>query len=234
MRTLTQVGLSHLAIGLLAIVAIACQGEGNTADDTARRITDDELAMMVLALEDFGAEFADFEAGEENGFMTAKRRAEDSIDPENEAARLKRFGWEASYKEMYFNPATGERGSTLWFVANGVDLHETAEEAAGYFEDSRAEVEDDVGKVKEGIILDAAETFDADIADEAAGFHFHIVAEDNPRSQYWASGVIFRRGRLIASVSIFSFEERRLEDALRELAGSLNERIGSVLIGGTP
>ncbi len=234
MRTLTQVGLSHLAVGLLAVVAMACQGGGSTADDTARRITDDELAMMVLALEDFGAEFANFEAGEENGFMTAERRAEDSIDPENEAADLKRFGWEAGYEEMYFNPAAGESGSKLWFVASGVDLHETAEGAAGYFEDSRAEVEDDVGKTREGIILDAAETFDVVIADEAAGLHFHVIAEDDSGSQYWASGVIFRRGRLIASVSIFSFEEQRLEEALRELAGNLNERIGSVLTGDTP
>ncbi len=234
MRTLTRVGLSHLAAGLLVIVAMACQGGGSTTDDTARRITDDELAMMVLALEDFGAEFADFEAGEENGFVTAEQRAEDSIDPENEAADLKRVGWEAGYEETYFDPAAGESGSTLWFVSSSVDLLETAEGAAGYFEDSRAEAEDDVGKAREGIILDAAETFDADIADEAAGVHFHVIAEDDAGSLYWASAVIFRRGRLIASVSIFSFEEQRPEDALRELAENLNERIVSVLTGDTP
>jgi hypothetical protein len=235
MRILTRLGLAPLLGILLGIVAVACQGgNGLTAQDSARAISDDELAVMVLPLGDFGAEFASFEAGEENGFMTAERRADNSIDPQNETADLKEFGWQAGYEELYFDSAASGGGSTLWFVSSGVDLFETAQGAAGYFEDSRAEVENDVVETKEGMLLDAAEIFDADIADEAEGVHFHVAAQDNPGSQYWASAVVFRRGRLIASVGIFSFDEKRAQDTLRQLAGNLNERISRVLTSNTP
>jgi hypothetical protein len=234
MGTLTAVGVSVVAAGVLAIVAVACPGGGSTRDDTARRIADDELAIMVLRPADFGAEFAEFKAGDESGFMTAEGNAEDSIDPQDEALDLERFGWEAGYQVLYFNPELDAGRSSVWFIASGVDLFDTAKNAAGYFKDSWDEAEDVVGKTRDGIILDEAEILDADVADEAAFVQFHVSAEDDPRSHYWASALTFRRGRLLAEVGIYGFEQQSLEDTLTDLARMLDERIGSVVTGDTP
>ncbi len=235
MRTLTHVGVSVVTAGLLAIVAVACRGDdGSTMDDTTRAISDDELAMMVLALEDFGPEFASFEASEQNGLLTAEQRAENSIDSENEAANLERFGWVSGYQDIYFNPQAGQDESEVWFVQSGVDVFESAEGAADYFGESWSQLEDDVGKSKDGNILDKAEALAADLANEATSFRFRVSSEEDPRSQYWANGLAFRRGRLVAAVGIYRFEEQRLEDTLTDLARMLDERIGSVLTGDTP
>ena len=233
MRRRTQVTLLATTAGLLSIVGLACKG-GGTADHAAREIARDDIAMMALAAADFGAEYASFEAGEENGFATAEQRAENSIDPENEAADLKRFGWEAGYEEMYYNRAAGGADSGVWIVGSGTNLFGTVDGAAGYFDESVTEVKEDVGKTKEGIILDAAEQFGVQLADEAAGVHFHVVSQDDPASQYWATAVVFRRGRFIASVSIFSFDELNLEDVLKGLAGKLDEQIVSVIDSDRP
>jgi hypothetical protein len=233
MRTLVRISLSGLTAGLLATLAVACQDGGGAGDDTSRAISGNELANMVLDLEDFGSEFANFEADEENGFVTAARAAEDSIDPEGEALDLERYGWESGYQVLYFNPEPGTEGSSVWFVASGVDLFDTSENAAGYFQDSRDETKDIVGKTRDGIILDKVEVRDANVADEAVYVQFHVSAEDDPRSHYWASAVTFRRGRLSAEVGIYGFEQQTLEDILTDLARALDKRIGSVLADGT-
>lgn len=232
MRTLTRLGLLASVTGVLGIVALAC--DGTTADDTPRAISDDELAMMVLTLEDFGSEFANFKPSEQNGLMTAELRAENSIDPEAEAANLEGFGWVSGYQDIYFNPQAGKEEAEVWFVHSGVDVFENAKGAADYFEESWAQLEDDVGTTKDGGILDKAETLAVDLADEATSFRFHIRLEEDPSSQYWASGLAFRRGHLVAAVGIYDFEEQRLEDTLLDLARKLDERIGSVLADDTP
>ena len=217
--------------GLLSIAAVACKGGGGKP---AFEVSRGDLPNMTLAAADFGAEYAGFEAGDENGFKTAEQRAQNSIDPAGEATDLERFGWEVGYEEIFNNPTAVAAGSGVWFVSSGAELFRTADGASGYFADSAAEAKEDVGKSREGIVLDAVEEFEVDLADEAAGGHFHVVSQDDPDSQYWATGISFRRGRLIAQVSMFFLEEQRPEDTLKDLAEMLDDRVLSVIEGGEP
>lgn len=235
MRILTRQHLLVLAAACLAVVILACQGgcDTNLVDDTAREIFEDELALMVLTLEDFGADFADLQAVEDSGFLTLDQAAEDDFDPEDERADLERFGWASGYQEFYVDPQAAEEGSGVFFVGSSVDLFETVEGAAGYFEDSSAEVLDQAGKTSNGTTAEEILTFDADIADEATGTLARFRSEDQEGSEihFWASALVFRHGRLLGTVGIYSLEEQWFQEELRSLARQLDQNVGNILAG---
>jgi hypothetical protein len=212
----------------LTLAGAACSTGG---DDTGGVVSDRELSMMALDALDFGGEFRDFTPGDDNGFETLEVRAADQIDPQRETALLQDSGWEATYTEEYQAPDDQLSDSTYWLVATTVDRFETVEGAQEYFDESVRiiEEEEDVGKVTDGLVFERARLFDAEIGDQATGFTFHIVSETDPQSGYWATALAFRRGRLIASVGMYSFEEQAAGDSVRQLGQQLNERIGEVL-----
>lgn len=222
-----------LATALLAIATLGCQGGGDDkpADDTARQISDDELAGMALALTDFGADYADFQANGDNGPRTLDEIAEDDFDPEDERADLERLGWASGYQEFYISPQDAEEEPSAFFVGSSLDLFEAAEGAADYLEDSRAELTTQVGKSSNGATLEETREFDADVADEAAGavFRGNIETEQVSSTSFWMTAVMFRHGRLVAVVGMYSSEEPQLEDTVRDLALRFDQKIDSAL-----
>jgi hypothetical protein len=222
------------AIALLAIATLGCQGGGDdkATDDTARQISDDELAGMALSLTDFGAEYADFVANGDNGPRTIDEIAEDDFDPEDERADMERAGWSSGYQEFYISPPDAEEESSVFFVGSSIDLFETAEGAADYLDDSRAELTTQIGKKGDnGFTLQNTREFDADVADEAAGavFEGSIETEQISSTSYWLTAVMFRHGRLVAVVGMYSSEEPQLEDTVRALALQFDQKIESAL-----
>jgi hypothetical protein len=222
-----------LAVALLAIVTLGCQGGGSNgpADDTARPISDDELAGMVLGLSEFGADYASFHANGDNGPRTLDDIAEDGFDPEDERADLERFKWASGYQEFYISPQDAEEESSVFFVGSSIDLFDTAEGAADYLEDSRSEPTTQVGKGNNGFALLDYQEFDADIADGAAAavFHGSIETEQISSMSFWMSAIMFRHGRLVAVVGMYSLEEPQLEDTVKDLALRFDQNIASAL-----
>ena len=218
-----------LLFGICLAMVSACGG--GEADPTAREISDDELALMVLALEDFGSEFGDFQAWEGNGLLTLDQAAEDDFDPADERADLERFGWASGYQEFYSNPQGTERRADVFFLGSSVNLFNTAEGAAGYFEDSRAESLDQPGRTSKGITAEQIQYSNADVADEAAGVvgSFRVEGQEGSEVRFWVSGVSFRRGRLVGSVAVYSVEEQHFQDRLKNLAHELERQISSIL-----
>jgi len=225
-----------LAIALLAIVALGCQGGGDDtpADDTARQISDSELTGMALALLEFGADYAHFEPDGDNGVRTLDQIAEDDFDPQGERADLERLGWESAYQEFYISPQDADEESSVFFVGSSVNVFGTAEGAAGYLEDSRAELTTQVGKSNESVTLQETREFDADIADGATGAVFRASMESEQVSSmsFWFTAVMFRHGRLIAVVGMYTLEEPQLEDTVKGLALRFDESIASSLGAG--
>jgi len=221
-----------LAIALLAIVTMGCQGgSAREADDTAQQISGGQLARMVLDLEDLGPEYTDFEADAGNGFRTFDQAADDDFDTEDQRADLERSGWASSYQEFYTSARAASEGSGLFAVGSGVDLFDTAEGAEGYFEDSRAELTTLVGVSSEGVTVLDIQEFDADIADGAVGALLHGRIEIGQGTSYpiWEDVLMLRHGRLVATVGCNGYEERPCADTLRELASQLDQKIGSTL-----
>ena len=219
-----------LAIALLAIATLGCGGD-KPADNTAREISSDELAGMPLALSEFGADYAHFEATDDNGLRTLDQVAEDDFDPEDERADLERLGWASGYQEFYISPQDAEEESSVFFAGSSIDLFETAEEAADYLEDSRAELTTQVGKSNEGVTVEEIREFDADIADGAAGalFRGNMESEQVSSMSFWLTAVMFRHGRLVAVVGMYSLEEPQLEDTVKDLAVRFDQNIGGAL-----
>jgi hypothetical protein len=238
MRNPTHRHLLALAAALLALMAVACQGAGDSgpADDAAQAISNDELAQMGLALGDFGADSVSFQPDEDNGIRTLDQVADDDFDPEDERADLERFSWAAGYQEFYLGAQAMAETSGVFVVGSSVNLFETVEGASGYLEDSRAELRTQVGKTNKGVTVQDIQEFDADIADGAVGavFQGSVEAEQGSSTRFWISALTFRHGRLVATVGIYSFEEGQFQDRLKGLGRQLDQYIGSVLSGKAP
>jgi hypothetical protein len=239
MRTLIRVIPLTLAAALIALFAIACGGgSGDTAreisDDTAREISGEELAQMVLALEDFGEPYAAFQALKSNGLSeTVEQRAKAEFDPADEAQDLEQFGWVLGYGAEFLDPkATGE-GSSVYIVGSVADLFEDAAGASGYFNDTLTEVSEMAGTTGQGFTTHEVETFGADVGDESAGFDVQASVEDvdGPTLDMWLSVLCFRHDRLVGTVVLMTFEQRSFEDEVKGLASVMDQRITSVLAG---
>jgi hypothetical protein len=222
-----------LAVALLAIVTLGCRGGGSNgpADDTARPISDDELAGMVLGLAEFGADYASFHANGDNGPRTLDDIAGTSTHPEDERADLQRFDWASAYEGFYTNRQAAEEGSGVYGVGSTVNLFETVQGAEGYVEDSRDELTTQVGFSMDTITVVDIQEFDAAVADEAVGAIVKVGVEPEQGSSepIWMSAVMFQHGRLVAVVGAYTFEEPQLQDNLRTLALHLDQNIDSVL-----
>jgi predicted RNase H-like HicB family nuclease len=233
MRTLTRSIPLALAAALIALFAVACSrgGADSKVDDTAREISNEELAQMVLALEDFGGAYEGFQADDDNGFETLEQAAEGGFDSEDEAKDLQEFGWVTSYDADFTGAQAVESRAGVYAVGSDVDLFEDAEGAAGYFADSAAEWPEIAGTYSNGLTVEEVETFDVDVGDEAIGAHIKGYVEDDEGSKIdiWASGLDFRHGRLMGSVAFATFDERTFEEALKGLALVMDERMTGVL-----
>ncbi len=235
MRTLTRALPLALAAALITLFAIACSsGGGDSSGDTAREISDEELAQMGLALEDFGEPYAAFQALKSNGLSeTVEQRAKAEFDPADEAQDLEQFGWVLGYGAEFLDPkATGE-GSSVYIVGSVADLFEDAAGASGYFNDTLTEVSEMAGTTGQGFTTHEVETFGADVGDESAGFDIHASVEDVDGStvDMWLSMLSFRHDRLVGSVVFVAFEQRSFEDEVKGLASVMDQRITSVLAG---
>jgi hypothetical protein len=74
-------------------VALLTACGGGEADLTARDISDEELALMVLSQEELGKEYAELELDEDqSGFRTNDAAIEEAIDPDDERQDIERFG----------------------------------------------------------------------------------------------------------------------------------------------
>ncbi len=223
-----------LAAGLLVLAGACKGGPGEKAvDDTAREISDEELAQMVLALGEFGQEFAGFQLDQDSGFKTVEQAAEEDFDPEGEAQDLEQFGWATGYEQNFWDEGADAETYDLFVASSDVSLFETAEGAAGYFADTLSEMREMEGETSYGFTVEEVETFGAEVADESAGSRISGNGEDEGGPSYAvsATGVAFRHGRIIGTVWVAAYGKVRADEKLRELAGKLDERIASVLAG---
>jgi hypothetical protein len=221
--------LAALFFVLLAMVG--CKGDSQKADLTTGEITDTQLASMMLSLEDFGPDFRDFQLDKESGPKTAAEVADNDSDPQDEAQDLERFGFESDYERSYLNQQAARDRSGIFAASSDVTVFDTAEGAGGYLDDSMTELAALPGKVDQELTVENVGQFEAQAGDEAVGFHFDgsMQADDGSRIRLLSTGVIVRRGRLLATAGLVSFDERDMEEQAKGLARMLDQRIVEVL-----
>jgi outer membrane lipoprotein-sorting protein len=221
-RAVTRGLFAVAAVLTLLLTGAACKGGGQEADLTAGQITDTQLASMMLSLEDYGPDFRDFQLDKDSGLRTAAQTAENDFDPQDEAQDLERFGWASGYGRSYLNQQAAQARSGIFAVSSDVALFDTADGAAGYFDDSMTELAALLGNGNENITIEKVGQFDAHVADDAAGFYFSgsTPAGDGSQIRLFSTGVALRRGRLLGTVGfvLARMLDQRIVEVLQEQA----------------
>jgi hypothetical protein len=227
--------LAQTTLAAIAVVGLVSCGGGGEADDTSGEITSEQLAQMVLALDQFGPEYAGFAPEEANGALNLEQTADEEDDPAAEQEDLGRFGWEATHKAMYEHPQPGE--DRFAGLGSFVYLFNTPDGAEGYLRDSVEEIKADWQE--EGV--EKIEVSEQDIGDGAFDVRVagSIERDDGSSVQLSASALAFRRGRLMGVVTAFTVgaqeeESQRLEGKAQSLGPVMNDRMASVLATGAP
>jgi hypothetical protein len=194
----------------------------------------------VLALVDFGPEFAGFTPNADNGLTNLDTASQDDFDPAAERADLETFGFTSGH-EVYFSTTDPIEGGTF-FLGSQTAMFQTADGAGGYFQDNEAEIVEDVGKTNDGVTLVEAQKFDLSLnASQSHGVRgiASFADEDGTPNDVWIVAAEYRRGRLLGSVAIYAFapselEKARLEGIVGTLASRMNDRMATVLAASAP
>jgi len=231
--------VAALGAGLLVVGAVGCGGgggggdAGSQPDDTAREITNEHLAQMVLALVDFGPEYRLFAPSEENGAQTLEDRVDEDIDPQGEQEDLAEFRWASGFDQFFFSSEAVQQPSATFLVGSGLDIFASGDDASAYFKDDRSESEDLAGKGDEDGVITGVDTFSVDVADDGFGLVLSAITDDN--QSFWVLLVAVRKGRLMGEVGFGGTgdlpvaEKQRLIEKSRSLAAMLDGKMGTVL-----
>ena len=216
---------------LFALSVIACGG--GQGDLTAREITNDELSLMVLSLAELGPQYADFEFDEdESGFQSNDDQIEDAFDDDDEAEDLERFGRLNGYADVYSSVAAVIDAEGVFFIGTSVSLYENTDGASGDLKDEVEDSRRQIGMTSDDVTLEDAEEFQADgIGDESAGLVLTLSVVGDEKLTFYGTLVGFRRGRLIGSSIIATFDDENVREEASVLARKLDERILAALRG---
>ena len=239
-------GVGAFAIVATAVVAVLLVVQpfgGDEEDETARDISDEDLALMVLPLEEFGPEYADLGLDrEESGPQSRSDRLEGACDAE-EAARaaedMDSLGWERGYDQGYSSTQLlfeGDRGE-LFVVGSSIDLYADSRGAAGAFDAlvAKARRNEEAGEYNCRVaFVEVDGIFDVPgIAHEAV---LGVERLTNPERgiSIVLTTAVFRRGRIVVGAVIARPDDRDVQDDVIELARELDRRILAVLRGTLP
>jgi hypothetical protein len=214
----------------LLLCALALAGCGFGKEGSPDEITRDELAIMVLPQGELGAEFAAFEVDDDSGPGSARRLAENTMDPDDTPASLKRDGWTAGYDLTYSTTKrmTTEGGRSAVSAGTSADLFATETDARSFILEQIRQFERFEGKTHEGVKLLRADEFDVTVGDEGWGVELEFrTGTVTMRS----TGVIFRHGRLAATAFHLRTDGGDARAQAASLALKLENRIERVLAG---
>jgi hypothetical protein len=218
-------------VGLIAC-ALVLAGCALGGSDGADEITRQELAIMVLPRDEFGAALTSLEVDpEDSGHVSAKEAARSTTDPHDSAADLRQAGWLDGYELNFSDPnrsVSFERGEGLIVVGSTVDLFDTATSARAYIVRELRDFERFRGKNVQGVRLAKFETFDVNVGDEAWGME--ITARVG-RVKMHATGVVFRSGRVVADGGFMRADDTPMRSEAIKAAQALESRIERVLAG---
>lgn len=229
-----------LALTFVAGLGLAaCNSSGDDINDALASVSESDLALMVLPLEDFGEAYAGFDIASGGGPQGSAATAEDTFDPDDTAAELDEQGWLNGYELSFEEPdlASLEDAEGPLTAATTVELLADEDAASAYmqkqFDDMLALEGDDIDT---GASLEEVETFEVDgLGDEAQGARLRLSILDT--QEFSGTFVALRLGRLIGVAMVSRADDTDINAELEDLAGKLEGRMRGVLLGditGTP
>jgi hypothetical protein len=214
------------AAGLLAC-ALLLAGCAFGEEGGSQEITRDELAIMVLPQGELGTEFTAFEVDEDSGPGSARRLAENSMDPDDTPGSVKRAGWTAGYDLSYSAPKRlVVEGSAAISAGTSADLFATETDARSYIVEEIRQFQRFEGKTYEGVKILSVDEFDVSVGDESWGVEMELRGGS---VRLTMTGVIFRHGRLVATAFHLRRDAADVRSQAAGLALKLESRITRVL-----
>ena len=229
---------SMLVVAMLACAAAisACSG-GSDGPDTAAptpvptttsytiptEISGAQLQAVTLALADFGPRYATFETFVDSELTATIERGIDACDPTKEQTALSKYGWTKGYSRYFGEPGLANEGSVA--VRTNIDIYSTAANAEIKIRYDAKQVHEDQRAPGgcSGIGLERIEELALpQVGDQSwsARWHFSIDSVRGARHI-----IIFRRDRIVATVSITRFNSEDSAAELLELAKKVDERL---------
>jgi hypothetical protein len=218
-------------VGAFVLAGCSVGGEDSRPVAEQLEISRARLAAMVLPAEDLGASIEGLERDEHSGVIGNADAADDSIDPDDTGRSLKGAGRVTGYDLEYVHPrlisARGGKGTLD--VRTAVELFEDPVFATQYLQ---ARLGDYVRfrKAVPGARLSAYSEFEAvAIGDEAGGRR--VKATFPGVLTGYVTDVVFRRGRIVATVEVVRADRSDARQEALRLAVELDRRIQAVLAG---
>jgi hypothetical protein len=188
-----------------------------------------QLKLMPLPHASYGAQASSLSLDSDSGWVSNKDSAEDELDPTLTAAALTRMGRITGFDVEFDDLTKASQRGLLVDADSEVDLFRTEAGAARYIAREAGEFRRLEGKrLKYGIVVDQVSYFAATGLRGARGVHFHLRAGG---LTFWATGVLFQVGTLVASAELGRTDARDVRADVRQLAVALNRRIQGVLAG---
>jgi hypothetical protein len=183
---------------------------------------------MVLPLDAYGPAFAALILAPDSGPVDNVRAATTSWQQDDSRDDMVTRGRVDGYSLWYqsSDPVNAEGAATgVFAVGSSVEAMAGAAAASDFLRDDLAYAERSVGdEVMNYINLGAASGYDVDgVGDESQGVIFRLDPVGNRST--WLTGVVFRRGDIVASIYVSRLDDADASAEATRLASLLDERI---------
>jgi hypothetical protein len=204
-------------------------------DDRAAIATDgvqlDDLRQMVLPRDKLGLLAIGLPVSDSSGWERNRAAAADSFDPTDTRRSLAKAGRLGGYSLAYSQPSGFASPSEVRpvLVSTEVELFRDEAAASSYLHHQLVVAMRLRGKRLPNGKIAGVEPFDGgDVGEESEGLRQSFVLK---RNVGFGASVGFRRGRIVASVSVMHQVERGGPGDLRQIARALDDRIEAVAAG---
>lgn len=218
--------------------SVACGGGGKGArppvatptpklEHAVKDLTDDQMALLVLPLADYGPRYGFFELNAASGLISLTQRANQACSPSKEAAAMGKFGWTRGFA-VFFTPPL-DTGSDTLSIGSNIDVYSTDAKAQEKLVYDSATVRDDARSAN-GCYGFAVEGVD-DLP--ITGIGEQVIAV---RERFSVAGVrgstsilAFRRGPVVASVTLYRLSAEDATAELIALAKKIDAKLAPLL-----
>jgi hypothetical protein len=187
-------------------------------------ISAEQLGSMTLALADFGPEYASYQTIVDSELTLVLERALAACDPAKEQTALSKYGWSKGYSRWF-----GIEGDVIEQVGTDVDVYSTAENAATKIRYDTKQIRQDqlAPGGCNGIGLENIAELGLPIVGDQSWAVRVDFSVDHIRGSMHV--LIFRRDRIVATVSIVRFNAADSSLALMDLAKKVDERLLTII-----
>jgi hypothetical protein len=199
-----------------------------TAYNVPPEISAAQLQSITLALADYGPRYATFETTIDSELTATVERAINSCDPFKEQTSLGKYGWSKGYVREFGLPEDGELIDSV-SVGSIVDVYSTPENAATKIRYDSKQIYEDQKAIGgcQGIGLERIEELGLPtIGDQSWSVRVHFAIAGVRGSTHL---IMFRRDRIVATVSVTRFNSEDSSAEVLDLAKKVDERLLTVI-----